>query len=66
LIGNARERRIEHLRMNCHPQNREMQALARRFRADIKIYRVGNVGRINTKNPAPRDFVSPDEVPNPA
>jgi hypothetical protein len=25
--------------MNCHPQNREMQALARKFQADIAIDR---------------------------
>ena len=48
LIENARERHIDHLRMNCHPQNREMQALARKFHADIAIDRTGNIGRIKT------------------
>jgi GNAT superfamily N-acetyltransferase len=51
LIKNARERHIDHLRMNCHPQNREMQALARKFQADIEIDRAGNIGRIKTRNP---------------
>jgi RimJ/RimL family protein N-acetyltransferase len=52
VIGHARERRIDHLRMNCHPQNREMQALARKFQADIAIDRTGNIGRIKTRTPA--------------
>ena len=37
LINQARERRIDHLRMNCHPQNREMQALARKFQAASRL-----------------------------
>jgi GNAT superfamily N-acetyltransferase len=51
LIGTARERHIDQLRMNCHPQNREMQALARKFHADIEIDRAGNIGRIKTRKP---------------
>jgi ribosomal protein S18 acetylase RimI-like enzyme len=31
LILSARNRKIQHLRMNCHGQNRAMQALARRL-----------------------------------
>jgi GNAT superfamily N-acetyltransferase len=64
LIGSARERRIDHLRMNCHPQNREMQALARKFQADIAIDRTGNVGPIKTRT-ARRAPVSLARVPNP-
>ena len=65
LIGLARERRIDHLRLNCHPQNREMQALARKFQADIAIDRTGNVGRVKTRT-ARRAPVSLGRVPNPA
>lgn len=50
--------------MNCHPQNREMQALARKFQADIAIDRMGNVGRIKTRT-ARRARVSLARVTNP-
>lgn len=51
LISHARERRIDKLRMNCHHRNREMQALARKFRADIEIDRTGTIARISTSKP---------------
>ena len=63
LIGQARERRIDHLRMNCHPQNREMQALARKFQADIAIDRTGNVGRIKTRTARRARFTGPSNEP---
>ena len=66
LIRRARERRIDNLRMNCHPQNREMQALARKFRADIAIDRTGNVGQIKTRKSALRESASQPRVPTPA
>jgi hypothetical protein len=50
--------------MNCHPQNREMQALARKFQADIAIDRTGNIGRIKTRTSAARAR-SLARVPNP-
>jgi hypothetical protein len=49
--------------MNCDPQDREMQALARKFQADIAIGRTGNIARIRTARNAP---VSPARVTNPA
>jgi GNAT superfamily N-acetyltransferase len=58
LIALARELHIDQLRMNCHPQNREMQALARKFNADIEIDRAGNIGRIKTSKSAPLGPVS--------
>src|SRR5258708_9524631 len=36
LILSARNRKIQHLRMNCHGQNQAMQALARKFKADLR------------------------------
>jgi RimJ/RimL family protein N-acetyltransferase len=68
LIGRARESHIDQLRMNCHPQNREMQALARKFHAEIAIDRAGNIGRIKTKprKPVPQGLASQDRAPNAA
>ncbi len=49
ILANARERGIEALRMNCHPQNHAMQALARKFSTDITIDRSGTIGWLRTK-----------------
>ena len=46
LILSARNRKIQHLRMNCHGQNRAMQALARKFKADLRFARAETVGDI--------------------
>lgn len=46
LILSARNRKIQHLRMNCHGQNQAMQALARKFKADLRIDHTETVGDI--------------------
>lgn len=46
LILSARNRKIQHLRMNCHGENRAMQALARKFKADLRIDHAETVGDI--------------------
>ena len=46
LILSARSRKIQHLRMNCHGQNQVMQALARKFKADLRIDHAETVGDI--------------------
>jgi len=46
LILSARNRKIQHLRMNCHGQNQAMQALARKFKADLRFARAETVGDI--------------------
>ena len=46
LILSARNRQIQHLRMNCHGQNQAMQALARKFKADLRFARAETVGDI--------------------
>ena len=46
LILSARNRKIQHLRMNCHGQNQAMQALARKFKADLRIDHAETVGDI--------------------
>jgi GNAT superfamily N-acetyltransferase len=51
LIVSARNRGFRHLRMNCHAKNLAMQAVARKFKAEITIEQGGTVGRIE---PGPR------------
>jgi len=46
LILSARNRKIQHLRMNCHGQNQAMQELARKFKADLRIDHAETVGDI--------------------
>jgi len=46
LILSARNRKIQHLRMNCHGQNQAMRALARKFKADLRIDHAETVGDI--------------------
>ena len=52
-ILSARNRKIQHLRMNCHGQNRAMQALARKFKADLRIDHAETVGEIIARPPTP-------------
>ena len=54
-------RRIDRLRMNCHPQNWEMQALARRFQADIVIDRRATSGGSRPVQRSARPFPGPTE-----
>jgi GNAT superfamily N-acetyltransferase len=53
LIISARNRGFRHLRMNCHAQNLAMQALARKFKADLYIEQGGTVGDIIARPPTP-------------
>jgi GNAT superfamily N-acetyltransferase len=53
LILSARNRKIQYLRMNCHGQNQAMQALARKFKADLRIDHAGTVGDIMPRAATP-------------
>src|SRR5258706_1369540 len=53
LILSARNRKIRHLRMNCHAQNQAMQALARKFKADLKMDHASTVGDITPQAATP-------------
>jgi len=55
LIIAARNRGFRHLRMNCHAKNLAMQAIARKFRAELTIEQGATVGRIE---PGPRTAFS--------
>jgi len=46
LILSVRNRKIQHLRMNCHGQNQAMQVLARKFKADLRVDYAETVGDI--------------------
>ena len=46
LILSARNRKIQHLRMNCHGQNQAMQVLARKFKVDLRVDYAETVGDI--------------------
>lgn len=53
LITTARNRGIRHVRVNCLAHNRPMQALAKKFRAELAQDRWEMVGDIDTKAPTP-------------
>lgn len=52
ILAAARRQGIRQLRMNCHPQNEGMRALARKFHTDITIDRSGTLGRLSTSSAA--------------
>jgi len=51
VITSARHRGFRHLRMNCHPRNLAMQAIARKFEAELHIEAGETVGDIETGPP---------------
>jgi GNAT superfamily N-acetyltransferase len=57
LILSARNRKIQHLRMNCHGQNQAMQVLARKFKADLRVDYAETVGDIMPRAAAPFSFL---------
>ncbi|BAT61361.1 mycothiol acetyltransferase [Variibacter gotjawalensis] len=46
LITSARNEGIRHLRLNSHPSNEAMQALARKFKAQITFGNCGTMGSL--------------------
>jgi GNAT superfamily N-acetyltransferase len=53
LIVLARNRRLHHLRMNCHPRNLAMQAIARKFKAELHFEQGAAIGYIEPGSPTP-------------
>jgi GNAT superfamily N-acetyltransferase len=51
LVTSARNRGFRHLRMNCHPRNLAMQAIARKFEAELRIEEGATVGEIEAGPP---------------
>ncbi|SDR01906.1 Acetyltransferase (GNAT) family protein [Rhizobiales bacterium GAS113] len=58
LIVFARNRGVRHLRMNCHPQNFAMLALARRFNAEFTIEQASVVGDITPPSATPLSLLA--------
>ncbi|MDJ1157351.1 GNAT family N-acetyltransferase [Chelatococcus sp. SYSU_G07232] len=53
LLVAARNRRVRQLAMSCLAYNRPMQALARKYRADLALERGEVVGTVATAGPTP-------------
>ncbi len=58
LIVSARNRGLRHLRMNCHAQNLAMQAIARKFKAELRIEHGATVGDLVPEPATPMSLLS--------